>query len=111
MKILQFAFDGGEDNPYLPHNHERMSIVYTGTHDNDTTLGWFDSLDESGKEQVNYHLAKYHNEMPWSRNSAMTGRYTSGTVGITTPRLVICPCKMSLAPIAGKRFARIANCA
>ena len=65
MKILQFAFDGGEDNPYLPHNHERLSVVYTGTHDNDTTLGWFDSLDEKGKEQVNRHLAGYRNEMPW----------------------------------------------
>ena len=40
-------------------------MVYTGTHDNDTTLGWFDSLDEKGKEQVNRHLAGYRNEMPW----------------------------------------------
>jgi 4-alpha-glucanotransferase len=65
MKILQFAFDGGEDNPYLPHNHERLSVVYTGTHDNDTTLGWFDSLDEEGKERVKHRLAQYRNEMPW----------------------------------------------
>ncbi|MEN8205611.1 MAG: 4-alpha-glucanotransferase [Pseudomonadota bacterium] len=65
MKILQFAFDGGEDNPYLPHNHERLSVVYTGTHDNDTTLGWFDSLDEKGKERVNRHLAGYRSKMPW----------------------------------------------
>ena len=65
MKILQFAFDGGEDNPYLPHNHERLSVVYTGTHDNDTTLGWFESLDEEGRGKVNSHLARYQNEMPW----------------------------------------------
>jgi len=38
MRILQFAFDGGPENPYLPHNHEVNSVVYTGTHDNDTTL-------------------------------------------------------------------------
>jgi 4-alpha-glucanotransferase len=65
MKILQFAFDGGEDNPYLPHNHERLSIVYTGTHDNNTTLGWYDSLDEGSREHVNHHLARYHSDMPW----------------------------------------------
>lgn len=65
MKILQFAFDGAEDNPYLPHNHERLSIVYTGTHDNDTTLGWFNSLDEEGKKSVRQHLAGYRKDMPW----------------------------------------------
>jgi 4-alpha-glucanotransferase len=49
MKILQFAFGSGPENPYLPHNHIRPCVVYTGTHDNDTTLGWFESL--KGKEQ------------------------------------------------------------
>jgi len=65
MKILQFAFDGGEDNPYLPHNHVRMSVVYTGTHDNDTTLGWYNSLDAAAREKVNSHLSQYPQEMPW----------------------------------------------
>jgi 4-alpha-glucanotransferase len=65
MKILQFAFDGGEDNPYLPHNHERLSVVYTGTHDNDTTLGWYESLDEATRDSVNSHLARYRSDMPW----------------------------------------------
>ena len=41
MKILQFAFDSGEENDYLPHNYNRRCVVYTGTHDNDTTAGWF----------------------------------------------------------------------
>ncbi len=41
MKLLQFAFDGGRgDNAYLPHNHIKNSVVYTGSHDNDTILGW-----------------------------------------------------------------------
>lgn len=40
MKILQFAFNGGQDNEYLPHNYEKNSVVYTGTHDNDTITGW-----------------------------------------------------------------------
>jgi len=49
MKILQFAFDAREENDYLPHNYQPNCIVYTGTHDNDTTRGWFDSL--SAKDQ------------------------------------------------------------
>ena len=40
MKVLQFAFDSGPDNLYLPHNYPRSCVVYTGTHDNDTLLGW-----------------------------------------------------------------------
>ncbi|MCW8911650.1 MAG: 4-alpha-glucanotransferase, partial [Gammaproteobacteria bacterium] len=40
MKVLQFAFDGNNSNPHLPHCHETNDVVYTGTHDNDTTLGW-----------------------------------------------------------------------
>ncbi|NVN97812.1 MAG: 4-alpha-glucanotransferase [Geobacteraceae bacterium] len=57
MRILQFAFDSGADNAYLPHNHSYNSIVYTGTHDNDTTKGWFDSLD-NGQRQ---HICEYLN--------------------------------------------------
>jgi 4-alpha-glucanotransferase len=41
MKVLQFAFNGKADNIHLPHSYERNCIVYTGTHDNNTTLGWF----------------------------------------------------------------------
>ena len=52
MKILQFAFEGGPDNPYLPHHHERNGVVYTGTHDNDTTLGWFESLSDELRAHV-----------------------------------------------------------
>jgi 4-alpha-glucanotransferase len=65
MKILQFAFDGGPDNPYLPHNHERMSVVYTGTHDNDTTLGWYEGLDKNGKQAVRDYLGDTTEPMPW----------------------------------------------
>lgn len=52
MKILQFAFDSGSDNPYLPHNHIKKCVVYTGTHDNDTTLGWYESLAPSQQHEV-----------------------------------------------------------
>ena len=56
MKILQFAFSGTEDNPYLPHHIEANSVVYTGTHDNDTTVGWYNALDEQQREHVHAYL-------------------------------------------------------
>lgn len=56
MKILQFAFDGGPGNAYLPHNHIHNSVAYTGTHDNDTTRGWYDSLDREKQRQVCEYL-------------------------------------------------------
>ena len=59
MKILQFAFDSDENNPYLPHNYSSdNSVVYTGTHDNDTTLGWFASeqLTAETRERVKRYL-------------------------------------------------------
>ncbi len=58
MKILQFAFSVAEDgeidagNAYLPHNVDENSVIYTGTHDNDTTLGWYLSQDEKMKDIV-----------------------------------------------------------
>ena len=48
MKVLQFAFGGDSANPYLPHNHIPNAVLYTGTHDNDTSMGWFRSLEEKG---------------------------------------------------------------
>lgn len=52
MKILQFAFSGEENNPYLPQFHTPNSVVYTGTHDNDTTIGWIQSLTEQERGYV-----------------------------------------------------------
>ena len=46
MKVLQFAFDPSGDSEYLPHRYDKNCVVYTGTHDNDTILGWADSADE-----------------------------------------------------------------
>ncbi|MCB1676328.1 MAG: 4-alpha-glucanotransferase [Halioglobus sp.] len=65
MLILQFAFDGNPDNPYLPHRHQRGDIVYTGTHDNNTTLGWFDSLDPALREYVYACFGHPSEDMPW----------------------------------------------
>lgn len=56
MKILQFAFDSGPSDPYLPHNHIRHAVVYTGTHDNDTTRGWYGSLSDEVRMEMNAYL-------------------------------------------------------
>ena len=52
MKVLQFAFDGGPDNEYLPYNQGRHSGVYTGTHDNDTLQGWRQAMAPELKEHI-----------------------------------------------------------
>ncbi len=57
-RVLQFAFDGTPDNPYLPENHVPNTVVYTGTHDNNTTRGWFESLTEDEQETVCSVLGK-----------------------------------------------------
>ena len=56
MKILQFAFDSGSSNPYLPHNHVKNGVVYTGTHDNDTSQGWCNSLSNAQRCRVMDYL-------------------------------------------------------
>lgn len=65
MKILQFAFDGGASNPYLPHQHEKMAVVYTGTHDNDTTVGWYEALTDNKQREVLEYLGHPAEPMPW----------------------------------------------
>jgi 4-alpha-glucanotransferase len=62
MKILQFAFSGQEDNPYLPHHIEVNSVAYTGTHDNDTTVGWYNSLDGYQRELVQGYIYSSRSE-------------------------------------------------
>lgn len=58
MKILQFAFDSDANNPYLPHNHYRNTVVYTGTHDNDTSQGWLDTLDKQMQQKTGKYFGK-----------------------------------------------------
>jgi 4-alpha-glucanotransferase len=64
MKILQFAFGDDATNPYLPHNYESNSVVYTGTHDNDTTLGWYHSLNDEERHHVYQALGVPAIQMP-----------------------------------------------
>jgi len=64
MKVLQFAFSGEADNPYLPFRHGRNAVVYTGTHDNDTTRGWYLSLSDHDRTYVDEYLGRSREAMP-----------------------------------------------
>jgi 4-alpha-glucanotransferase len=55
-RVLQFAFDGHSENPYLPHNYVNNAVVYTGTHDNPTTRGWFEDLPEDQRQNLWQYL-------------------------------------------------------
>ena len=66
MKILQFAFDGNDDNPYLPKNIEGENwVVYTGTHDNSTSLSWWECLDNNSKKRIKDEF-KFSENPSWS---------------------------------------------
>lgn len=62
MKVLQFAWDGDVANEHLPHHHEPMSVVYTGTHDNDTTRGWWLGLDEPTRQRIRAYFGEASGE-------------------------------------------------
>jgi 4-alpha-glucanotransferase len=65
MIVLQFAFGGDAENLYLPHNHGRNCVVYSGTHDNNTSLGWFQGLSEREREHVRAYLGRDGNDIAW----------------------------------------------
>ena len=65
MKVLQFAFDEDPDNHHLPHNHSIDTVVYTGTHDNDTTASWFYTADDQTRQRVCGYLECSDHDMPW----------------------------------------------
>ncbi|MBF0286432.1 MAG: 4-alpha-glucanotransferase [SAR324 cluster bacterium] len=56
MKVLHFAFFEGDGNPYLPFCYEKNSVVYTGTHDNNTTRGWFDEISTEDRKRVRQYV-------------------------------------------------------
>lgn len=65
MRVLQFAFDGDPNNLYLPYNYEVDTVVYTGTHDNDTLVGWFTNLGEEEKRRVFDYIGREHISVHW----------------------------------------------
>lgn len=64
MVVLQFAFDGDARNPHLPHNHAVDDVVYTGTHNNDTTRSWFDTAPDAMRERALDYLGLPGEAMP-----------------------------------------------
>ena len=75
MKILGFAFDSGEENDYLPHTYTRNCVVYTGTHDNDTLVGWFQKAKEEDKQFARDYLnSRADDEIHWD---AIRGAWSS----------------------------------
>ena len=68
MKVLQFAFDGSEDSAYLPYKYEHNCVVYTGTHDNETTKGWLEGLQGHDRDFVREYINCYEapvNDCVW----------------------------------------------
>ena len=65
MRVLQFAFGDDARNLYLPHNYERDTVVYTGTHDNDTTIGWFATATEEVRRNAQVYLGADGREIHW----------------------------------------------
>ncbi|MCB9673669.1 MAG: 4-alpha-glucanotransferase [Alphaproteobacteria bacterium] len=66
MAILQFAFGGDPTHEFLPHNHRRNLVVYTGTHDNDTVAGWFRTADEASRKHALAYLHTDTRDIVWS---------------------------------------------
>ncbi len=58
MRVIQFTLGGGPDSPHWPHNFERNTVAYTGTHDNDTTNGWYEGLDDNARNQLVGYLGR-----------------------------------------------------
>ena len=65
MKVLQFAFDADSKNDYLPHNQEKNAVVYTGTHDNDTSLGWYLKASQKSKDHFRRYMNVSGETAPW----------------------------------------------
>lgn len=66
MRVLQFAFANTAKNPFLPHNYyEQNTVVYTGTHDNDTTVGWYQTASEFEKDHVRRYVARDGRDIAW----------------------------------------------
>jgi 4-alpha-glucanotransferase len=65
MRVLQFAFGGDEQNPYLPHNYVHNTVVYGGTHDNDTAIGWFGSASPEERAFACRYMACDGTEINW----------------------------------------------
>lgn len=66
MNVLQFAFATDAGNPYLPHNVVHNSVIYTGTHDNDTTVGWYETREAEERQQYHDYVGPTSEEVHWA---------------------------------------------
>lgn len=65
MKILQFAFGGERNSNFLPHNYARNCVVYTGTHDNETTRGWYQNASSEEQDHVRRYVGRSGDDITW----------------------------------------------
>ena len=86
MRVLQFGFDGDSKNPHLPHNYVHNAVAYTGTHDNNTTRGWFEGLPDSQKQIVWNYLG---------RSSGESGEVTAALMHLAWSS----PAALAIAPL------------
>ena len=85
MKVLEFAFDALDDNAYLPHNYQENCVVYTGTHDNNTLQGWYQSLAPRVRDYAVRYLGNY-----WTPQEELHWDYIRMALS-STARLAIIP--------------------
>lgn len=81
MKILQFGFSGA-DNPFLPHNYPSNCVAYTGTHDNDTARGWYETVPENERDFARRYLGTNGTDIAWD---LIRGIWSSVAVYAVTP--------------------------
>jgi 4-alpha-glucanotransferase len=82
MRVLQFAFEGKENNAHLPHQYIRNSVAYTGTHDNDTLKGWYGSLDRKTKSVIRQYVHSDGRDIVWDMIRSVWA--SSSNLAITT---------------------------
>ncbi|MFM8321630.1 MAG: 4-alpha-glucanotransferase [Chloroflexota bacterium] len=73
MKVLQFGFSFGPKDPFLPHNVPQHSVMYTGTHDNDTSRGWYERVPDNEKDFCRRYLARDGHDISWDMIRAVWG--------------------------------------
>ena len=98
MAILQFAFGGGAQNAFLPHNHHPHSVVYTGTHDNDTSTGWWaQSATDAERHHARAYLGSDGHDIAWALMRAACASVADTVVQPMQDILVLpADCRMNL---------------
>ena len=85
MRVLQFAFDGKADNPYLPHHYVADTVVYTGTHDNPPTRGWYEELSDQQRQTVSSYLGRAGGAAPEVARALIRLAWESGAALALAP--------------------------